>query len=223
MEGYILLHRKMVDWEWYGNVNTCMVFLHCLFKANWKPCKWQGIEIQAGQFVTSLPNMARETGLSVQQIRTAIKHLKSTGEITDKSYTKFRLITVNNWCRYQLDNRQTNSQLTDNQQATNRQLTAIEEIKESNKEINKRFVPPTVDEVKAYCQERNNQVDPERFVDFYESKNWMIGKNKMKDWKAAVRTWEKKDNQDKKPKNKFNNFDSRSMDFSELERVAFGE
>jgi len=95
--------------------------------------------------------------------------------------------------------------------------------KDSIDKVNKRFVPPTVDEVRAYCQERNNKVDPERFVDFYESKGWMIGKNKMKDWKSAVRTWEKKDNQEQKPKNKFKNFDSRSMDFSELERVAFGE
>ena len=55
----------------------------------------------------------------------------------------------------------------------------------------KRFTPPTLAEVKAYCEERGNNVDPERFIDFYESKGWMIGKNKMKDWKAAVRTWEK--------------------------------
>ena len=54
-----------------------------------------------------------------------------------------------------------------------------------------RFIPPTVEEVMAYCQERKNQVDPEKFVAFYESKGWMVGKNKMKDWKAAVRTWEK--------------------------------
>ena len=54
-----------------------------------------------------------------------------------------------------------------------------------------RFVAPTVDEVKEYCKERNNNVDAERFVDFYESKGWMVGKNKMKSWKACVRTWEK--------------------------------
>jgi hypothetical protein len=53
------------------------------------------------------------------------------------------------------------------------------------------FVPPTLEEVKAYCQERNNNVDAETFIDFYESKGWMVGKNKMKDWKAAVRTWER--------------------------------
>lgn len=55
----------------------------------------------------------------------------------------------------------------------------------------KKFEPPTVDEVKAYCQERNNSIDAESFVDFYESKGWMVGKNKMKDWKACVRTWER--------------------------------
>ena len=55
----------------------------------------------------------------------------------------------------------------------------------------KRFIPPTVDEVAAYCQERGNGLDPESFVDFYASKGWMVGKNPMKDWKAAVRTWER--------------------------------
>lgn len=70
----------------------------------------------------------------------------------------------------------------------------IDKRKEVSKDTSKRkFVPPTIDEVSAYCQERNNFVDPERFIDFYESKGWMVGSNKMKDWKAAVRTWEKKD------------------------------
>lgn len=55
----------------------------------------------------------------------------------------------------------------------------------------KRFISPTVDEVAAYCQERGNGIDPEAFVDFYASKGWMVGKNLMKDWKAAVRTWER--------------------------------
>jgi hypothetical protein len=57
--------------------------------------------------------------------------------------------------------------------------------------INNRFIPPTVEEVEAYCQERDNEVDAEQFVDFYESKGWMVGKNKMKNWKASVRTWER--------------------------------
>lgn len=55
------------------------------------------------------------------------------------------------------------------------------------------FTPPNIQDVRAYCKERGNKVDPENFWDFYQSKNWMIGKNKMKDWKAAVRTWERSD------------------------------
>ena len=56
-----------------------------------------------------------------------------------------------------------------------------------------RFIPPTVDEVSAYCREKGYQIDPERFVDFYTSNGWMVGKNKMRDWQAAVRQWEKRD------------------------------
>lgn len=65
----------------------------------------------------------------------------------------------------------------------------------NNKEIYKeRFKKPTLEEVKEYCEERNNGIDAETFINFYESKGWMVGKNKMKDWKACIRTWEKSRN-----------------------------
>ena len=62
---------------------------------------------------------------------------------------------------------------------------------EDKKPKRKRFIPPTVSEVSYYCRERQNSVDPEKFVDYYESNGWKVGKNPMKDWKAAVRTWER--------------------------------
>jgi hypothetical protein len=55
----------------------------------------------------------------------------------------------------------------------------------------KRFIPPNIEDVVAYCRERANNVDAQKFLDFYESKAWMVGKNKMRDWRASVRTWEK--------------------------------
>ena len=64
-------------------------------------------------------------------------------------------------------------------------------IREEKRRGNKVFIPPTADQVKEYCLERGNSVDPNRFVDFYTAKGWIVGKSKMKDWKAAVRTWEK--------------------------------
>ncbi len=82
---------------------------------------------------------------------------------------------------------------TDNKDKDKELNNIISTEKETDKPKRKRFVPPTIEEVEDYCFERNNKVDAEMFVDFYSSKGWMIGKNPMKDWKAAVRTWERKD------------------------------
>lgn len=68
------------------------------------------------------------------------------------------------------------------------------------KEANSRFAPPSLEDVKNYCEERNNGIDPEAFIAFYESKDWMIGKNKMKKWQAAIITWEKRPNSNSKRK-----------------------
>lgn len=73
------------------------------------------------------------------------------------------------------------------------------ETKSSDKPRSNKFIKPTVEEIAEYCRERDNGIDAQQFYDFYESKGWLIGKNKMKDWKAAVRTWESR-NQKNKPK-----------------------
>lgn len=130
MEGFIKLHRKLIDWEWFDDANTLKLFIYCLCRANWEAGSWHGISYLPGQFITSLPKLSESTKLSMQEVRTALKHLKSTGELTDKGYNKFRIITINNWEEYQGINRQANRQLTDNQQTTNRQLTADKEYKE---------------------------------------------------------------------------------------------
>jgi hypothetical protein len=73
-------------------------------------------------------------------------------------------------------------------------LEQTETETETETETKGGFIPPELSEVSAYCQERKNNVDPQTWIDFYTAKGWMIGKNKMKDWKAAVRTWEKPSN-----------------------------
>ena len=84
---------------------------------------------------------------------------------------------------------------------------------------NKRFAPPTISEVQAYCLERKNNVNAEQFVDFYTSKGWKVGNNPMKDWKACVRTWER-NHRDPQPivsSTKIHNFQERKYDFASLE------
>lgn len=94
----------------------------------------------------------------------------------------------------------------------------IEKEIEIDKSKSNRFTPPTIEEVEAYCKERNNTVDPETFINFYESKGWYVGKNKMKDWKACVRTWERNRNNKTEKKNQFNNFQQSNYDWDEINK-----
>lgn len=82
---------------------------------------------------------------------------------------------------------------SDTPTATHTQKPDTSDISENSDSVNirKRFLPPTLEEVQSYCRERKNDVDAQRFVDYYTSNGWLVGKNKMKDWKAAVRTWER--------------------------------
>lgn len=198
LNGFVKLHRKMIEWGWYSDCVVKDVFLHILMVATFKPTQYRGYDLVPGQAVIGRKKMASELGFSEQQIRTALKKLESTGEITLFSTNRFTIATVENWTFYQCDedvsNQQiTNKQPTNNQQITNKQphLKNVKNVKNVKKVKNNIFKPPTAEEVKAYCIERGNNVDVDAFIDFYESKGWYVGKNKMKDWKAAVRNWER--------------------------------
>ena len=97
---FIKLNRKILNWQWYSDPCTRDVFIHCLLKANWKSGKWHGYQYQRGQFITSLPSLSSELGLSIKNVRTALDHLKSTGELADWHDSKIRMITVVNYERY---------------------------------------------------------------------------------------------------------------------------
>ena len=93
----------------------------------------------------------------------------------------------------------------------------------SDKDKRKKFVRPTLEDVRSYCQERNNKVDPEAFIDFYESKGWKVGNQPMKDWKSAIRTWERRENNKSSPSgisqqtyDKIHNHKERRYDYEAL-------
>lgn len=108
--GYIKLHRQILDWEWYKNINVKVLFLHLLLKANYKDLSFEGHTIQKGQLVTSLPSLSVETGLSVKQIRGSLEHLISTGEVASETFPRYRLITIVKYDEYQIDDRLMGSQ-----------------------------------------------------------------------------------------------------------------
>lgn len=127
MNGRIAIDRQIMDWEWWGDLNVFRLWMVILMLANWQDKKWQGQTIKRGSFITSYPTLADISGLSIQQTRTAISKLKSTGEIQQIATNKYQLIIVVNYEKYQESfggNQQTdNSQLTDNQHSNNIQST----------------------------------------------------------------------------------------------------
>jgi hypothetical protein len=127
---YIKLSRKLMDWEWYGNINTCRLFVHMLLKANWKEGKFEGKVIPRGSFVSSIGNLANETNLTNDEIRTAIKHLISTNEITKQSYSKYTVFSVTNYSEYQDIPKQNPNQVPSSSQAIPKLFPTIEEKKE---------------------------------------------------------------------------------------------
>lgn len=98
---YIKLNRSILDWEWWSDVNTFRVFVYMLLKANWKDASYKGTTVPRGSFVSSLSKLSEATSLTIDEIRTAIKHLKATGEITSVSQGKTTVFTVVNYNAYQ--------------------------------------------------------------------------------------------------------------------------
>lgn len=143
VNGFVKFDRKIKHWGWYTDINTFKLFFHLVTFANFKDEEFLGKVIKRGQMARSLSSLASETGLTVNEIRTAIKHLESTKEITSVSQGKYTLFTVTNYDLYQTDSQPFNNDLTTESQSINNRLTTNEEYKnirtkELEKEKNKK-------------------------------------------------------------------------------------
>jgi hypothetical protein len=132
--GWVKLHRKLKSWEWYHDTNCVRVWIHLLLSVNFETSRFEGQEVPPGSVVTGYPALAKECGLSVQQVRTVFSKLKSTGEITVNTYPKFSIVSIDKWNEFQDDNRQVNSEATGLQQASNRPPTTSKEYNNEIKE-----------------------------------------------------------------------------------------
>lgn len=209
---YIKLHRSLLEWEWFQDDKTLVVFLYLLLRANWKPNRWRGIAIDRGQTLETLPGIARATGLSVRSVRTALKHLKSTGEVTDKVTAYGRLINVVNYAKYQdvplPSDRQTDSetdrQVTGERQKSDRQVTVLKESKErknSKKErsIVERSAPnPSLSEVESFFDDNGYEASAFAFWQYYEQKEWKDKRGQPLDWEEKAAQWEAREYKKKK-------------------------
>lgn len=120
--GYVRLYRCLLDWEWFDDADMVQAYVYMIIKANHDPKRWHGIEIDRGQFVTSIGQLAEALNKSPRMVRTIIERLENTGSITKKATNKYTLISVEKYTVYQTDEgkkRQTNDKQTTNKRQTN--------------------------------------------------------------------------------------------------------
>ena len=161
-----------------------------------------------GYFYSTVENLEERTFLTAYEQRVALTNLQNAGwiDVKKKGMPAKRYIRIfeDKICEVvynqSLKNLTTGGENISQQVVKNFDINKNITNKNIEKELSKdsiegkrpRFTPPTFEEVSAYCQERNNNIDPQQFIDFYTSKNWYVGKTKMVDWKACVRTWERR-------------------------------
>lgn len=210
--GFIVIDRKIQDWEWHDDSFTAWMFINLLLLANWKDGRWHGRKIPRGSLITSRSRLSDITGQDRRTVARTISGLQSTGEISVESAGKFMIIRINNYSKYQdylSKNPQDHVQVhvQDHVQVhvqenahniTNKQSNKVTREQEKSscrgKASASRFTPPTLNELTDYAHEIGyDSLDAQYFLDYYESRGWMIGKNHMKSWKAAVRAWKTRD------------------------------
>lgn len=155
MSGWIKIHRKILEWEWYDDANTFRLFMHLILKANHKDKNYRGQTVKKGSLLTGRELLSQETGLSIQQIRTCLTRLKSTNEITIKTSRQGTIIQIVKYESYQVVTNEpttnqpiTNQQVTTNKNVKNEKEVLLDEWISYRRQINKPIKQVTIDSLK---------------------------------------------------------------------------
>ena len=193
MGGWIKLDRSMLNhWVWQ-DAETLKLWLEMLMRANFEDKKrlfnGQLVDIKRGQLIFGRKVYAERLGMKENKVRTIIKLLEKDGMIRQQTTNKYTVISITSYDCYQ---ETTNKPPADHPQTTGKPPHLKKVRSKEVKNTTARFVPPSAEEVIAYCNSRGNGINGENFVDWYAARGWKVGAHTMKDWKAAVRTWEQR-------------------------------
>lgn len=203
--GFVKLSKLMLEWQWYGDPVVSRLYIHILLKSNYKRNRWQGIDIDVGEFVTSVDKLHVELSLSIQKVRTALKKLQRTGYIVIKPTNRFTLIKLVDSDVFTLEfttsNKPVIKQKTYLEQPTNNEATTTnKEKKENNFKEEIELFQAELDEYKniysketlipffTYWTEENRQTGRPKFLD---EEYWNI-KARLSSWKSYPKTENKK-------------------------------
>lgn len=196
-EGFTKFPNALRAAPWRNEPKTVAVYFYLRMNAAHFSSGWNSIALDPGQIISGRAQIAAETGLTQNEVRTAIDHLKRTGHITSSTtnkYSIFSFLDKENWDSIEdrttskITSRTTNRPPADHQQTTT--YKRLRDVETGETRERKRFTPPTIEEATAYFAEKgDSSSEAQRFWDYYQSNGWRVGKNPMKDWHAAANGW----------------------------------
>lgn len=215
LQGWIKLYRKLLNDPIAHKPNYLALWITLLLLANHQDHEFvqkdKKRQIKRGQILTGRDALSRQTGIKSSTIERILKYFENEQQIEQQTTNKYRVITILNWESYQNIEKQTAKKVgskTDSKKTANGQQMDTYKNDKNNKNDkkihntgkNSKFTPPTIEQIRERCKEKGYTIKPETFYYYYEANGWMVGKNKMKSWKAALSQWAYKDNAfEKKP------------------------
>lgn len=208
--GFIVLHRKLLDWKYFMFSSAVSLWVYIIMKANWKDGYFLGTEIPRGSFATSISKIAADTGLSESTVRRWLKRFEDDGQIERKSSNRCTIIKVSNYATFQdfadegvnkQMTEQVTCQVTDQMtEQVNKQMTPNRINKQINKVTKKqkdrlgagssgKWEKPSLMDVVDVVRNENLEVNPEKFFRYYEARKWRVKDEPVKDWKKLLRSW----------------------------------
>lgn len=181
---WVKIDRNILNWRWYQDTNTKVVFLHLLITANVGDHDFRKDTIHRGELATSISHIAKAVGITYDQARTALTHLKDTNEITITRRPQYLVISITNYDKYQARPKQ----IPRKSQTNPNQIPIIKEYKEDKNIPNGIYIPSRAD-IRTYVEEEGLQSDPDAIYDYYASVGWAINGKAIKDWRAVCRRW----------------------------------
>ena len=210
---YVKLDRNLRFWRWFKNPKTVVVWIWLIMSANIEDHDFERETIHRGEIATSRRTISAATGLTENEVRTALDHLKSTGEITSRIRPKYQVITILRYNDYQdvPTGKRPGGAPTKHRQATGKPPQSKNGKNGKNEENGKNsgradttttiHVPPSFDDVSAYCLENGLNTNIEAFIRFNASRGWMRGNRKVRDWRPLLAQWIAKDSEYNHPQN----------------------
>ena len=204
---YIKLDRNMRFWRWFKNPKTVLVWVWLIMSANIEDHDFERETIHRGEVATSRKTISAATGLTEREVRTALSHLKSTGEVSVRIRPKYQVITILRYSDYQdVPSGKTSGRGPAGVRQESGKRPQSKNGKNGKNEENGKNssradttttirVPPSVDDISVYCRENGLSTDIDAFIRFNESRGWMRGNRKVKDWRPLLAQWIAKDSE----------------------------